>query len=872
MLSNSKVLGSASQALLRAMDKSAHAQEEALGRTLLQPLLQWLDSGVVQTADRKEARILSGLRQSIVSLCTENHERLLSPQLYNLALTYLHDASFGEFAERLLQVIAGSGLPHATRAQRQLNILDGGGSFFEQAQNTALRIHRSGQLPVTAAAMLGAGFVGRATSYLVSGGLRATSAGARMGFMGRNLASTTAAVLAEGSAFHPLTQSAQWAMGRDVQIFSGYAEHWGSGVSLMAALRLGGFVSSVSRHALHGTKLINGVQVVTRARSLANLSRVTAPVVGESGALIGLGFWREEGSTNQIVANALGLMVESRLAASLGHTLAPKAYALQNRLQFKTYQNLRQQVQLRLNSLASRAPQLNIQPGRLATTPAGAALDSHVAMSVKASDTPSRITAVDTGLPPTGPSSHTPQRLAPEHDAPVPRYHEPTAKTPASEADTIREAAPQDPTTAELQDLYAPPLAQHRFFDGNQISAVTGSGPSAGQPLDFIFRTATSPWGPSATLSHVGPVRGMRESANQDNFAQGVNQHGPWFVVCDGAGGPKHGEIASHTMVEQVKHWMASGYPLKDAIEAAKLRITDGYTTLSGYQLRPNGDGVSAMATLLNVGDSRVSVLRPSQINAPIIAQTHVHNVPAYIGAWIKMPLSQRELFGKHDPDAYEAVVKAIKALPHPQQLEAFAKRPDWPLWLQAHPQSRVMTRSLGPMSKVHLKTYDPYSLGSSASNTVSVRRVEILPGDILFAHSDGGESVTPREFMGLLTNMSVDQAIAKAYELARDRQIWAWQANRHEPHQHPDANVEFNGQTYRRHPDEPGYLWVHPNTKRVWPLFFAHDAQTNGPEFYASHPIPKDNVTLHGMQFGVGPSEAGQKMPIGLENFLKES
>lgn len=788
-----------------------------LGDKLLLPLIKWLESGVIRPTDVQEARSLNGLRQILANCCHESSAELLSPELYGLALKYLHDPTFGEFAERLLQIISESNLAHAALAAEQLNVLKGEGSLFQQVQNTALKIYRSGELPATTLSMMGAGLVGRSIGCALSAGLR----GSRLGFWGRSLLSTGGAVVAEASIFHPLHQSALWTMGRNVEIFSGYMEHWGDSIGLMAALRFGGTASTLGRHAFHGTQLMNGVSMATRFRGLSLMTSKVAPVLGESGALMGLGFWNGEGTPNQIIANALGQMVEARLASALGHSLAPRAYHLQHRMHLETYQSLRQQVRNSLNGLSAKLPRRtnsrsNSSPWQWAAQEMGASARVGGSVGTKTKDNPLQ--------------------------GPVLSFSNSTAMA-ALNAETVKQPAPNPPSIFELKQAYAPPHAEEVSFTADRIHAVTGSGNDARNPLDAKFVTVETPWGPSATISHIGPRRGMRRMQgaplnNQDNFAQGINQHGLWFIVCDGAGGEFGGEIASFTMVEKVRVFMAEDIPLEMAVEKAKFFVQEGYTTLAGYQLRPHPGSDTAIIRTVNIGDSNVTILRPQRPDNLIVGQTLSDSFPAYIDTFLRMHPGQRMAFKTADPEIYNELKAAVKMLPG--KLTA-PSDPSWLRWIEAHPLSHLVMKVAGP--GMGARAFDPRLGTFIEQNSVTVASYEIQPGDVIMARSDGGETLTHLEFIEILDQMRLKEAILRSYLLVRDRQLLEWEIIQY------GMNVRMNGTPFTRlSTATDSYLFVHPDTNEQWPLIFSRNSADG--LLVPQYSVAADNVTLHSTRY----------------------
>lgn len=825
MLSHSTVLGKSGPGWLEVFSQ----KDQALGQHLLLPLVKWLDEGGVHPANNTERQILNGLRQNLASCCVTDNEAQLSTQLYELAQKYVHHSTFGPFAQKLLEVIASSPLSHAARAQEQINILNGGGSFLQQIQSTGLRMVRSGELPAMAFTMMGAGALGNSMGWMVSRGLKTSSWGARLGFWGRSVGSTVSKVLVEGSVFHPLHQSALCAMGRDVEIFSGFAKHWGDGVALMAALNLGGAASALGRNAFHATKIVNGVSVATQFRSLSAMTSVMAPIIGESSALLGLGFFREEGSPHQIIANALGFMVESRLAGSLGHTFAPMAYHLQNRMRLETYQNLRQQAHHTLRSLSSKFPgRPNSQSRSSAWQWAvqGMGASGRVASSVesKTSDNPLKgpVLALNHGQAAT------------------------SAVAPPADENTVEERAPEPPTAQEITSTYELAGLDLHTFEINENDAITGSNVTPNQPYPSRFVKVETPWGPSTTVSHVGPYLGIREGKNKNNFAHGINRHGLWFIVCEGkdykgAGG----EVASHTMVESTARFMKRGYPLVEAVEQAKQEVRAGHSSLAGYQMYARRDGTPTKITLVSVGYSGVSILRPSNPKSPIVASTQAQNLGYYLEAFMGMEDIELRDFKRLDPEGYKTLLEAKEMLPP----RITPEHPHWPLWVEAHPMSDQLIRGLGPTEHTHV--YNPQTKSLIRANDTVVQTAPIQSRDVLYAYSHGAKIPTPDLLLDLRRH-SPQEALVTGYKQVLDRQILAWQAERE------GDIVSINDQTYRKHPSKPIYLWVDPNTRRTWPLFFSKNSSTE--ELQPSYAPALNNFTAN-LLYLDGPKGSGRSL-----------
>jgi PPM family protein phosphatase len=119
----------------------------------------------------------------------------------------------------------------------------------------------------------------------------------------------------------------------------------------------------------------------------------------------------------------------------------------------------------------------------------------------------------------------------------------------------------------------------------------------------------------AAGITDVGRVR----EGNEDGFldeARGLNL----VAVADGMGGHRAGEVASATALAALRQAMASGRPLRDAIEGAN----DAVLEKSGSDRELQGMGTTLTAGTLgtdgsmligHVGDSRAYLLRDGQLS-----------------------------------------------------------------------------------------------------------------------------------------------------------------------------------------------------------------------------------------------------------------
>lgn len=212
-------------------------------------------------------------------------------------------------------------------------------------------------------------------------------------------------------------------------------------------------------------------------------------------------------------------------------------------------------------------------------------------------------------------------------------------------------------------------------------------------------------------LSDVGRVRGH----NEDSFEIDSDNH--VYIVADGMGGHRHGEVASRIAVEAVSRWMdgngATGADsddlpphlasLKAAIESAQTAVQDAVeedvslvgmgTTVVAMILRGTSAGVA------HVGDSRAYRYRDSELER--LTKDHTW-VGEQVGAGL---LSEEQA--------------------------------------KVHPLRNVVTRALGGRGSV----------------VVEMREISLLPGDLYLLCSDG------------LTTMLSDEEIEDHLESAGDIQ-----------------------------------------------------------------------------------------------------
>lgn len=124
---------------------------------------------------------------------------------------------------------------------------------------------------------------------------------------------------------------------------------------------------------------------------------------------------------------------------------------------------------------------------------------------------------------------------------------------------------------------------------------------------------------------------GLQRHINEDSFAvvqegKEVERQGPCYVVCDGLGGARAGEVASRTAVETfVAAWSSRELSAEDTRQRLRLAVHEANAVT--YRLSLSRDDLSGMGTTLvafvphaerayvcNVGDSRCYRLRDSEL------------------------------------------------------------------------------------------------------------------------------------------------------------------------------------------------------------------------------------------------------------------
>lgn len=210
-------------------------------------------------------------------------------------------------------------------------------------------------------------------------------------------------------------------------------------------------------------------------------------------------------------------------------------------------------------------------------------------------------------------------------------------------------APTSDPERPPLRDLRA--LARmlqtwcavenediRRFLDTARHGAHRSADDFAASASQFAWRHRTpEARSVAAAQSDTGVVRDL----NEDEFAwRTLDERARLYVVCDGMGGYRHGEIASrraaHALCRGVQQAWASSPPA-DVTEAAQLlraaieAANDAVWNFSNEQQAATGSAFVAMITfgphviVGHLGDSRVYRLRDGQL----VALTEDHSVVA---------------------------------------------------------------------------------------------------------------------------------------------------------------------------------------------------------------------------------------------------
>src|SRR5947209_8382280 len=120
----------------------------------------------------------------------------------------------------------------------------------------------------------------------------------------------------------------------------------------------------------------------------------------------------------------------------------------------------------------------------------------------------------------------------------------------------------------------------------------------------------------TAAVSDVGRVRAG--SPNEDGYLDQIDRFG-LVAVADGMGGHQAGEVASATALEALRAAVASGEPLREAIEGANEAVLE--KSESNHEL--HGMGTTLTAGMLgtdghlvvgHVGDSRAYLVRDGEL------------------------------------------------------------------------------------------------------------------------------------------------------------------------------------------------------------------------------------------------------------------
>jgi len=132
---------------------------------------------------------------------------------------------------------------------------------------------------------------------------------------------------------------------------------------------------------------------------------------------------------------------------------------------------------------------------------------------------------------------------------------------------------------------------------------------------------------------------GLQRDMNEDSFAvvqEGKNaqRHGACYIVCDGLGGARAGEVASKAAVEAfVAAWLSPEPSVEDTRHRMRLAVHEANAVV--YRLSLSSENLSGMGTTLvalvprgdyayicNVGDSRCYRLRESVLTQLTVDHT----------------------------------------------------------------------------------------------------------------------------------------------------------------------------------------------------------------------------------------------------------
>ena len=126
--------------------------------------------------------------------------------------------------------------------------------------------------------------------------------------------------------------------------------------------------------------------------------------------------------------------------------------------------------------------------------------------------------------------------------------------------------------------------------------------------------------------------QGQREN-NEDCISATSDNDNNIFLVCDGMGGHKKGEVASSIACKNITAFLSDARPHEDAVKIITAAFKNTLTQLDQYANTNDGAGMGTTVTLVwqrdtnivmaHIGDSRVYQLRENKI----IYKTNDHSL-----------------------------------------------------------------------------------------------------------------------------------------------------------------------------------------------------------------------------------------------------
>lgn len=304
-------------------------------KALLQPVLEWIHSNSWKNLSDQEVKQLCGIQQQLLSCGTERYGKILSRNLYNLAMDLIQNPTFGPVAQEILQVLSNSNLSHAEQASHQLNLLKGkGGSFSEYYTQAIHRLSYAESYGPLAIALASTSLMGRGVGTLFKIGCRGT----RLTGLGLELAGGMLKTGVESLAF-PLTSALGNVMfGQPMGVQNYWGEAW-YGAKVIFGLNLGRCLGKYTYLALHGMRSIG--EAAARFRSLSRITKSVFPLSAELGVLTTVGYFNGPGELGYHLAESLGTMLHLRGAQGLNTCLLPGVTPLMQRIEGSTYEVVR---------------------------------------------------------------------------------------------------------------------------------------------------------------------------------------------------------------------------------------------------------------------------------------------------------------------------------------------------------------------------------------------------------------------------------------------------------------------------------------------------------------------------------------------------